>query len=217
MASTALLALAALGLVGCGTPAPEPQPLTTEQVEAIRSAHAEEWWNSVQPDVPMPDVDVIGVYPPGEAFELRRQCLETANLPGVTVTDDGGWSIQGEPGDPAFTAADAQVWVCAQQYRAEGETDHLLSPSQLEWLYDFYVLRYRPCVATMGHELLNFPSREVFLGSSVGYATWIPHDFSVEPVPTPEGWALIAQRCPLPEMLESYGLPGYAVEESSSP
>jgi len=212
VASTAAMLLAVLGLAGCGTSPPEPEPLTAEQVEEIRVEQAEEWWDSVQPDVPMPEVDLIAVLPPQEAEQRRSQCLDDANLPGVTVHEDGSWSNEGQPGDPTFMAAHEQMWVCAQQYRPEGELDYLLSPSQLEWLYDFYVLRYQPCVATLGHELVNFPSRYVFVGNPGGYSAWVPHDFSLEPRPTPEGWELIAKRCPLPEMLAGYGLPGYPLE-----
>jgi hypothetical protein len=72
------------------------------------------------------------------------------------------------------------------------------------------VERYQPCVATLGIELLDLPSREQFMSSgSGGYPSWLPYEQTVRPIPTTAGWAVLAQRCPLPQMLEYYELPGY--------
>jgi hypothetical protein len=104
--------------------------------------------------------------------------------------------------------------MCVQQYPAAfGDDGFILSPSELEWLYDFYVERYEPCVAALGIELLELPSREQFISNGTGgYPAWLPYEQTVRPIPTTAGWAVLAQRCPLPQMLREYELPGYQEE-----
>ena len=205
------LALAGAVLAGCGSP-PEPAPPTQEQIDAVRASEAQTWWNSMFTDRPMPEVAVIEELPLEDALARQTQCLEEANIPGVTVNGRGEWSYDGELGDdPMGSAAQEQWWICAQQYPAHSDDGWILSPSQLEWLHGYYTERYIPCLRTVGLEPTGFPSRADFL-SNGSYPAWVPHDATVTPIPTPGEWERVADRCPLPEMLQHYGLPGYTDE-----
>ena len=208
MVAVALAVVTAAG--GC-MPSPErPQPATEEEIEALRDEQAREWWDSLATGEPMPEVAVVEELPAEEAYERQTQCLDEAALPGVTVGSAGEWTYAGETGpeDETFVLVQRQFWVCAQQFPAAGEDDFVLSVSELAWLHDYYVKRYLPCLESFGFEATAFPSRPTFVGEAAGYPSWIPHDFSVDPVPTLQEWRVIASKCPLPDLLDPYNLPG---------
>ena len=176
----------------------------------MREAQAQTWWDSMSTGTTMPDVEVIAELPPEQAFDQQSECLEAARIPGVTVGEHGQWRFEdGDPASPTFDAVELQWWVCAQQYPPQDEFDWMLSRSELEWLYDYYGRRYLPCLGGLGFEASGFPTRGDFLFTSEGYPAWLPFEQSVKPIPTTEQWEQVALRCPLPEMVHDYGLPGY--------
>jgi hypothetical protein len=151
--------------------------------------------------------------PSDEVSERWTQCLDAARVPGVSVYGPGEWSYNGALGDDAIgTSAQVQWWVCSQQYPQEDEYAWMLSAAQLEWLYDFFAQRHIPCLNTLGIEVDGFPPREEFLEFSRGSPSWLPYPSVMHPTPSSSEWTLIATRCPLPEMIDSLGLPGYPGE-----
>jgi hypothetical protein len=203
--------LAAVVLVGCTSAPPEPRPATDEEISALFDQQARDWWESFACDEPMPDYEVIEVLPPELAYERQLECLKEVEIPGASLTDDGGFIFpaDGDFDDPAFLLVQERYWLCAQQYPADNMGDQVLSQDQLAWVYDFYVERYRPCLASLGFEFVDFPRRERFIGDTAGYLSWVPHDYSVAPIPTPQQWQMLAARCPLPSLLGGLGLPAY--------
>ena len=202
--------IAAVALLAACTPSPPaPEPVTDEQVEAFRDQQAREWWESFAEGAAMPIVDAIEELPPEEAYERSVQCFNDAAIPEVTMTVDGGWRYEGQGGfeDPLAQVVEAQWWVCNQQYPAGIDGAYVKSPSELEWIHDFYVERYRPCLASLGFAFVDFPQREQFVGDAAGYVGWVPHDYSVAPMPTQPQWNVNAARCPLPPLLGDLGLP----------
>jgi hypothetical protein len=130
-------------------------------------------------------------------------------LPGVTVRGPGEWVYDGsDPEDPTGQRANVQWWICAQQFPADIDLNWMLSPRQLDWLYDFFSERHIPCLRTVGYEPTWFPTREQFIDSG-GYPGWLPFPEGLSPVPPSSHWTLLANRCPLPEMVLGYGVPGY--------
>jgi hypothetical protein len=131
------------------------------------------------------------------------------------MTVDGGWTYAGQGGfeDPLAQVVQAQWWMCNEQYPAVIDGAYVKSPSELEWIYDFYVERYRPCLASLGYTFVDFPERDRFIGDAAGYVAWVPHDYSVSPMPTNPGWDVIAARCPLPPLLGDLGVPANGNED----
>lgn len=214
MVSRGVLAAAALAvaavLVGC-MPSPErPQPATEEEIAALRHEEASAWWDEIANGAPMPEVAVIERLPPEEAYVRQTECLGEAALPGVTVLNAGEWSYAGDagPNDGAYRLVMKQQWICSQQFPATEQDGYVLSQSELAWLHDYYVKRYLPCLQSHGFEALYMPNREQFIGEAAGYPQWMPHDYSVGPVPTSQQWRMLASKCPLPDLLEPYDLPG---------
>ena len=205
------LTLAETVLAGCVSPAPPPPPPTQEEIDAVIEAQAQIWWDSMATGTTMPDIEIIERLPLEEAIARQTQCLDDANLPGVTVRGPGEWMYDAPQEDPVGNAAQVQWWLCTQLWPAEDNFDWMLSEQQLDWLYSFYLKRFVPCLRVVGFEPVDFPSREVFVEGN-GSPIWIPYEFFVTPTPTPTEWDLIAQRCPLPDMLADYGLPGYTDE-----
>ena len=214
MVSTRIVvaALAAVTVLAGCMPAPErPQPATEEEIEALQQEQARVWWQGIAQGKPMPEVAVVEELPAEEAYERQTQCLDEAALPGVTVGTAGQWTYSGDagPDDEEYLVVQQQYWICTQQFPAAVEDEFVLSRSELAWLYDYYVQRYEPCLASLGFEATAFPSRQTFVGEeAAGYPSWVPHDFSVIPVPTLQEWRLLAAKCPLPYLLEPYDLPG---------
>ena len=209
--AVALLGVATLA--GCAPSAsPRPAPPTADEIAAMHEEQARFWWDSLNTGQPMPDVAVIEVLPGEEAFVRQTECLREADLPGVTVGSAGEWRFENtvDPveDDPAYQLVQQRWWVCSQQFPSADDDDWLMSSRELEWLHGFYAKRYLPCLASLGFEPVEFPSRDSFVEEANGYASWIPHDFSVTPTPTPQQWDKIAVRCPLPYLLAEYELPG---------
>jgi hypothetical protein len=209
----AVAGLAALGggLVGCAQPTPVPPPPTADDIAAVREAWAQDWWDSLATGTTMPDVDVIAELPMEKAWAEQSKCLEAAQIPGLTVRGPQEWQFDSSTGD-ARDAANAQTqwFVCVQQYPVAGDTESILSPAQLDWLYNAYRERYLPCLRSFGVEPMAFPaSRDQFLEGSRGYPAWVPFEGTLSPTMTSEQWQRVAQRCPLPDVLQEFPLPGY--------
>lgn len=205
----AVVLAAALLLAGC-VAAPAPAPPTPEQVEAVRTDQARSWWALIFSGRPMPEVAVVEILPMDEAGERQSECLESADLPGVDVIGVNEWRFDGEGlADPEEAQADAleQQWICAQQFPFD-ESAFLLSSAQRDWLYDYFVERYEPCLRTLGFTTLGFPNRASFTSDPAGYPIWIPWEGALDPNPDVGEWRVIGQRCPLPDMLDAYNLPG---------
>ena len=204
------VALAATALVGCVEPAPVPPPPTEEEIAAMREEQAQLWWDSMSTGTTMPDLGVIEVLPNEEAATRQTECLDEAQIPGVTVYGPGEWSYNGALGNDA-TGSEAQIalWKCAQQYPAEGAFEWMLSQAQTAWLYDFFSERHIPCLRTLGMEVIGFPKRDDFIEDSDGYPAWLPFPEMMRPTPPSSDWMLISKRCPLPELAGRYGIPGY--------
>ncbi len=204
------LTLAVGALAGCVSPTPVPPPPTAEEIAAMREVQAQDWWDSIATGTTMPNVAVVAELPPEEAYIRQTECLDAAALPGVSVGSAGEWTFDDSDLDgPAGIAVQVQWWICGQQYPAVGDFDWMLSPAQLEWLYDFLAERHIPCLRTLGIDVIGFPSREDFLHESNGYPFWLPYPETLNPTPPSSEWVLIAKRCPLPEIMHDYGLPGY--------
>jgi hypothetical protein len=204
-----LIAAGIVLLAGCAPSPPEPRPATAEELQAFRDEQARQWWESFAEGAPMPVVEAIEELPPEESYERAIQCFNDAAIPGVTMSADGGWSYSGEGGfeDPLSQVVQAQWWICNEQYPSVMDDSFVKSPSELAWIYDFYVERYRPCLASLGYTFVDFPQRERFVVDTAYYVGWVPHDHSVSPMPTGPGWELIAARCPLPPLLDDLGVP----------
>ena len=211
----ATLTVAAGALAACAPPPPGPEPPTPEQIAAVRHEQAQSWWDSLSTGTTMPDVDVIAALPLEKASVQQTECLAAADLPGVRVYGPGAWEFDAAAVDEdAAIATQVQWWTCAQQYPVENDFEWMRSPSQLAWLYDFYGKRYLPCIRSLGIEPLDFPTRDEFLGADLlggngGFPAWLPYEQTVRPIPTTDEWKQLAQRCPLPDMVHDYGLPGY--------
>ncbi len=198
-------------LAGCVSVPEPPAPPTRQELEQLRAEEARYWWNVFGDGEPMPEITVIEVLPPEEAYARQAECFDDAQLPGVTVHSAGGWTYEGpvEEGQGVPDAIERQWWLCSQQYPMDYAESGVMSESELAWLYDFYLNRYRPCVASMGFAMNGLPSRAEFVGEGLGYVSWFPYDDTIYPAPTRAEWRMIAQRCPLPSMLEPLVLPAY--------
>ena len=179
--------------------------MTADEVAAVREAEAVSWWEAQFPGRDMPQVDVIEEVADEERMARMSECLEEAAIPGVTVLGPGEWTFNYVASDDtAGHSAQEMWWICAKQYPVRLADTVMMSDRQLEWLFDFYDTRYRPCLAFHGFEALDFPDRHTFLHDSIGFPMWYPMDQRLSPVPTPAEWRILAMQCPVPDILEPY-------------
>ncbi len=200
------LAIVAALLSGCMPAAPTgPPQLTPEDVTAVRQAEARAWWEGMFPGREMPLIEVVEEMPSEDRMARVTECLEDAAIPGVTIRGVGEWTFDElSPSEATELAALEHWWMCAMQYPVRLADTVMMSERQLDWIYDFYVERYQPCLASFGFGLFGLPTKEDFLRDSIGYPVWYPYQEWISPIPTAPEWELLAQRCPVPEILEPY-------------
>ncbi len=191
-----MLVLAAL--VGCAAaPQPLPPGLTNEEAAAIRAAEQENWWRQLSPAEPMPEIQVVRHIDDDDQSTLV-DCVESMNVPGVTVSIDNGFLIDDTPG--AQRDLELAYFRCTQMYpppQMSAEELGYYSAEQLAYLYDDFTRRLVPCLRMMGFDVVD-PPAELFRGS--GYLSWDPYAVLVRNPTAWDAslWALIDVRCPPP-------------------
>lgn len=188
--AAAALALAAslAVLAGC-TPAPElPAPLTPEEAQRQMDAQRDDWWDSMFPGEPMPDIEPVSYIDALDPGTQIVDCIRDAALPGLTAFD-GGWSY-GSSGDAeADRLVQLTLFTCAQQYPydvSDPAAIGMLSEAQFAWISDFDRARLIPCLRMLGYYV---PAQ-----AESGYGSLYD---SMSPQPTTtEEWAHIDFRCP---------------------
>ena len=190
------LAASVLLLAGCA-PAPDlPAPITYAEAKKRAYERNVEWWQSMFPDEPMPEVEPIEFLDPGEPSTKVIDCIRDAQVAGLTFAEytEGGYTVSGADGDE-FNRVQ---FVCALQYPFDlsdpANLSYLgmLSDEQLAWIWDYNRSRLVPCLRMLGYAV---GSRE---GDYVpgNEDLWIPY-FDMTPLPqTEEEWALLNLRCP---------------------
>ena len=188
-----LVALAASGLLlaGC-TPAPDlPPPMTYAEAKKRVYEQNLEWWNSMFPDEPMPEIEPIEFLDPLNPGTAGLQCLADAQLEGVVVDiETKSWSYEG---NADRTALDRLQFTCALQYPydvSDPEKIGYLSDEQLSWIWDYNRTRLVPCLRMLGFTVAD---RDYDYFGSGEY--WIPY-YEMSPIPTAVQWPWIDTRCP---------------------
>ena len=189
-----VIALSAALLTGC-TPAPTmPQPMSADEIQTVLDARNADWWRSISPTEPMPDIEPIRTIAESDSAAIITECAQAALPPGAAadLRDSETTSTTG-------TALDRAYFRCTLQYPVEIPDPArwgLYSPEQLTWLYDYYETRLIPCLRLAGYLVGTIPQREDFVDSIFGH--WSPY-YAMSPQPdTASEWVRIDLRCPPP-------------------
>ncbi|ODU65685.1 MAG: hypothetical protein BGO97_00365 [Micrococcales bacterium 70-64] len=185
--AAALAASLAL-LTACG-PAPElPAALTDAQVKARIAEGNAQWWQSMFPGEPMPEVEVVQYVDQDSAAKVIQDCVRAAHLDDVVFSPDFSWIYLGD--DPAVVdQLNRQYFVCSLEYQPDPAELGYLSDAQLE--FDFYYNRDRlvPCLQLLGYSVINRTT------DYVPGDYWNPY-YEMYPLPTAAEWARVDVRCP---------------------
>ena len=188
-------AASVLLLAGCAAVAPLPAPLSDADVQQIRDVQNAEWWLSMFPAEPIPEIVPVAQVDAADLANTLARCVLEAALTGV-VPDDG---VRGYRLIAGYDTAELNrvLYRCAVQYPTElgnpSEAGYF-STAQLGWLHDFYVNRLVPCLRLAGYQVGSIPPRDAF----EAYGDWSPY-FSMSPTPTSAGqWRRVDRRCPPP-------------------
>lgn len=178
---------------GCATAPGLPPGLTEAEVQEIVDAQNAEWWSSMFPDEPQPEVEPIEyISRSGEGTQVT-DCILAAEIEGVRESQGGLTFSQSDPG--VNDAFNRQQFICSLQYPfdiAQPEEFWFFSDDQLEYLDNYNVQRLVPCLRLLGYEVV-----EDVLASGDEYY-WSPY-YSMRPQPTTVNeWERIDLRCPPP-------------------
>ena len=180
MRKAAVLMVAALLLTGCTAQEPHPQPLSRfEQVKAYQAMSAATW-NQSFGDISgeKPDLSVHSVSTGGQWALDMAGCLREQGAPDFTISDSGGVTIEGSGAGNNGVGA-RTVELCYAQHPKEKWLEQILSRSQLDVLYDYYVDSLEPCLmVNAGRPAVGTPSRALFEQTFLTNP-WTPYDHRV--------------------------------------
>lgn len=117
-----------------------------------------------------PSVDVVREVQPEEYSTVLEECLTGAGFPPSTPAGSRmpEWDILEEQ-SAAFSLAE---YVCWAQYPVAAESQSSLTDEQMGLVYDFWLSETIPCLAELGYEVAEPPSRAAFVGGQL----WDPRE-----------------------------------------
>lgn len=191
---SAVLAVVASGLLlaGCAAAPELPRPMTYGEAKKQVAEQNLQWWQSIFPGEPMPEIEPIEFREPGVADTLVQDCLKAANIPGLRFDDSGGWSYTSNGGGGG-TEFDRAQFVCNLQYPYDVSDPSklgMLTQEEKAWIWEYNRGRLVPCLQLLGYSV---PQRS---GDYSPNDYWNPY-FEMMPLPSDAGeWARIDLRCP---------------------
>jgi hypothetical protein len=142
-----------------------------------------------------PDVATVAFTTPDTWSTVQTSCLQAAGLQAREIS--GGFTID-DPGDLDATEVSLAQWTCLRQYPVDPRITGFLSDAQVLFMYDYFVSRLTPCIATLGFDVTPPPQRDQYLALVRAGSSWSPYiGADGEPIArSPGEWALVNGRCP---------------------
>ncbi len=175
-ARAAALAAAVLALCGCAE-APPAGPTELQVTEYNARMLQTTWINTGLSEVFSRPVVEQG--PPltiDDWFNAVFTCLAARGYEGYSLSYGAGQGASvGSGSGEAVTDAAVQLafYGCAAAHPVDVVATHeLLSPAQIEYVYDYYQQWVVPCMSTAGFTVRDAPTRQAFRD---GYGQWSPY------------------------------------------
>lgn len=176
-------------LAGCSTVA-LPPGLTDAEIKAQVEEGNRQWWESMFPGEPMPEIEPIEYVDAAHAQEVIADCMRGGHIDGLLIGEDDSWVYLGN--DSAVQESiDRRYFQCNAQYPYDPAELNILSDAQLKWIYYYNRDRLVPCLQLDGYTIINRTSD--YVDGSFDY--WIPY-YEMYPLPTADEWRRIDLRCP---------------------
>jgi len=144
-------------------PWPESEPMSTAELERLRSEDLEVAWLRLQSEFPLvlrPDVQFERYVHPEDGDMTFIDCLRDLGMP-VVATDPSSFSFE----IPAGSEEDFALaqYVCWGRYPQLPPAE--LTTEQVGYLYDYFVEFKVPCLESQNQMQQEPPSREDFIAS----------------------------------------------------
>lgn len=195
-----LLAASTLLVSGCARQQSLPEGPPPEEVKAILDEQHEQWWTSMFPNEPMPEVEPVEYIDVRTPSTLVTDCIVAAQLEGVRVS--GGrisFEAMANAQEDRFNRVQFE---CSLRYPYDPSRPDLLgifSIEQLEYLYADFTKRLVPCLTVQGYRINVVPPYRTFVRNAP-YLTWEPY-FAIVPQPvTAQQWQRVDYSCPPPKI-----------------
>jgi hypothetical protein len=197
------LALGAVALVlaGCtastlGPPPPAPTMTEAERIESYESGLDSSWETVTfsNPDAVRPDVEFVRFIDQDEWAQVIVDCLTAEGMDAKVSTDGQGGFESSAPSGQA-SAMDMARYVCDAKYPIDPALHLPPTEAELAYLYDYFALVLTPCLKAEGYEVIEPPSRQVFLDTYGTKDMWSPYRW-VSNDGGQDEWERINRACP---------------------
>jgi hypothetical protein len=190
------LAASVAVLSGCASAPHLPPGPTPAQVKATVAEYNEAWWRSIAPDEPMPVVDPVEYLAPDDDGHQITDCIVKAQLPGIMSEE---YTYFGITTPAAVRGYEKVQFVCSMMYPPDlshPEELGILSPEQLDYLYEYFTTRLAPCMELLGYQVTGTPTHDEFVNRD--FLAWAPY-YAMTPQPhSTIEWRRFDLRCPPP-------------------
>ena len=170
----------ALLLSGCSGD-PHPTPLGAAARVALYERSTTKQWDTFAPTTPAafrPDLRVHTVSTGAQWVRDMSKCLGGKGLASLQSTADRPIDLAGAS-DIHDVNTRISEFVCQAQHPTDAQLRAMLSPSEANVLYDYYVDSLQPCLLLNGGVVpVRPPSRAAFV-STYSSTSWSPYDASV--------------------------------------
>ncbi|MDZ4046062.1 MAG: hypothetical protein U1E32_09830 [Rhodoglobus sp.] len=194
-ATLALAPLLATALCACSLYQPLPEPLSSEEVQAIVDEERRLYWDHIAPGEPFPDVDIVQTVDADTGWTFAVACVEEQNIPGVTISG-GGIATDG---GAVAQEVERAIFLCNSAYPVDYSSPSDLgyfSRAQLEYLWTYFASYLVPCLRAHGWDPGELPAQGSFVNAP--YITWSPYsELARQPVSAHE-WRGMDLECAPP-------------------
>jgi hypothetical protein len=172
---------ASLAFVAAPRELPGPKPVVPADFEASIADLYGSYWEFLSdgnPSMVKPDVTIERFVTSAEWGVAMAACMNDRGFAGFRSNSDGGFGstrIAEGAKDEENQSENVALYSCQVSFPTESSVAWGLDDDQLDYLYDYYVSRLRPCLASHGHLTSIPPEREAFVGHWSG-TFWSPYD-----------------------------------------
>ena len=169
-------ALVLLAVCGCSATIPAPVGPTDDELNDVVRLELDRQWGFTGLDgvVERPVFEVERIGATGASSQGLWDCMSAAGFESWGFSSDSGLQLSGA--DSTVVAPTAEQQLAYYECNARFPLIDTLTPSQLDFVYDYYQRWLIPCIESAGYPVLDAPSRAEFTTAEAEYGwRWEPY------------------------------------------